>query len=69
MGFLKSFSTDRRVPPRNVQLDLERLEQRILLSGTEYLPGLEGPTDILEHTEGQVIYLDLTPSRFLCQLL
>ncbi|MCK4374912.1 MAG: LEPR-XLL domain-containing protein, partial [Candidatus Brocadiae bacterium] len=39
-------------------LRLEPLEPRIMLSTVEWLPGLVGPDDVVEHTQGQVIYLD-----------
>ncbi|MDD4889395.1 MAG: hypothetical protein PHU85_05655 [Phycisphaerae bacterium] len=37
---------------------LEPLEDRLLLSGVAYLPGLTGPADFARHAAGQVIYLD-----------
>ena len=43
---------------RESQPQFEPLEQRLLLSGVEYLPGLVGPSDLLEHCKGQVVYLD-----------
>jgi len=37
---------------------METLEQRVMLDGVEYLPGLVGPEDFLEHCAGQAFYLD-----------